>query len=224
MKKMKVRVTFFEEVLGSSSNNPDVYSNFIADKLKDPEKIEEEKLALGYEEPDPDDVMDKMMTVFPRDEEDRPFMWDYQWKGFFKDSCGMLRNVSGSACSKIKAYKKKIDGLIFPQPRKILFLPMDGKKYVDIGKCERPLRASTAQGERIALANSETVPKGTKAEFSILIMNDDLVKMVKECLDYGCLHGFSQWRNSGKGRFTWECLGVEDANVKDIASLKGEEE
>ena len=224
MKKMKVRVTFFEEVLGSSSNNPDVYSNFIADKLKDPEKIEEEKLALGYEEPDPEDVIEKIMTVFPHDDEDRPFMWDYQWKGFFKDSCRMLRYISGTYCSKVTAYKKKIDGLIFPQPRKILFIPGEGKKYVDIGKCERPLRGQTAQGERIALAYSETVPAGTKCEFTILIMDDKLENMVKECMDYGRLHGFSQWRNSGKGRFTWEILEEEKYDPREVASMKGEEE
>ena len=27
-----------------------------------------------------------------------------------------------------------------------------------------------------------------------------------ECLDYGKLRGLSQWRNSGKGRFTYEVL------------------
>lgn len=27
---------------------------------------------------------------------------------------------------------------------------------------------------------------------------------VREWLDYGMLRGLGQWRNSGKGRFTWE--------------------
>ena len=30
---------------------------------------------------------------------------------------------------------------------------------------------------------------------------------VREWLDYGQLRGLGQWRNSGKGRFTWEELG-----------------
>ena len=51
------------------------------------------------------------MTIFPRDN-GVPIYWDYQIKGFFKDACGMLRKVTGSKSSKIKAYKKEIDGLI----------------------------------------------------------------------------------------------------------------
>jgi hypothetical protein len=27
---------------------------------------------------------------------------------------------------------------------------------------------------------------------------------VRECLDYGTKRGLGQWRNSGKGRYTWE--------------------
>lgn len=32
------------------------------------------------------------------------------------------------------------------------------------------------------------------------------VKLIKEWLDYGELRGFSQWRNSGKGRYVWDEL------------------
>ena len=31
-------------------------------------------------------------------------------------------------------------------------------------------------------------------------------KLVREWLDFGCFNGLGQWRNSGKGRFTWEEL------------------
>ena len=70
-----------------------------------------------------------------------------------------------------------------------------------IGECQRPLRASTAQGERIALAHSETVPAGTTQEFDVAILKDDLVPVVLEWFAYGEFHGTGQWRNSGKGRF-----------------------
>lgn len=29
-------------------------------------------------------------------------------------------------------------------------------------------------------------------------------EVLEEVLDYGALKGFGQWRNSGRGRFTWE--------------------
>ena len=196
MKELKVKLTFIEEVLGTASNNPEIHSEFIASKAPDALSREEEVAAIGA-----DAVEEKSITVFPRLEDGTPFAWDYQIKGFFKDSCGMLRNVSKTESSKIKAYKKYIDGLVFVKERKIPF-----ENYGTIGECQRPLRGQTAQGERIALAHSETVQAGSELTFTIQILKDDLEKAIREWLDYGALRGMFQWRNSGKGRFTWEEL------------------
>jgi hypothetical protein len=78
-----------------------------------------------------------------------------------------------------------------------------------VGRCERPLRAQTAQGERVALASSETVPAGCTLEFTVIALREDLLDYVEEWLDYGGLRGFGQWRNSGKGCFTWELVAAE---------------
>ena len=110
----------------------------------------------------------------------------------------MLRKVKGTKSSKIKAYKKEIDGLIFIKER---YIPYEFEG--EVGTCQRPLRAQTMQGERVSLANSETVPAGTTIEFTVQCMADHM-DAVREWLDYGALRGFGQWRNSGKGRFTWE--------------------
>ena len=140
------------------------------------------------------------MTVFPRTEDGRPFVYDYQIKGMFKDACAMLgRLKNGNESSKLKAYKKVIDGLIFPSPREIPF-QFDG----EIGLCQRPLRAQTAQGERVALAISEEIPKGATIEFDIKVLDKAYIPAIKEWLDYGALRGLGQWRNSGKGRYEWE--------------------
>lgn len=195
-KELKVRITFTEEVLGTASNNPEIHSEFIASKAPDALSRDEEVEALGAEA-----VIEKGMTVFPRDENGNPIFWDYQIKGFFKDSCGALRKVSGSKCSKVKAYKKEIDGLLFVYPRQI---PI--QKSGRVGSCERPLRAQTAQGERIALANSETVPAGSYIDVTIECLTNDMYELAKECLDYGKRRGIGQWRNSGKGRFTYELI------------------
>ena len=194
MKELKVRLTFIEDILGTASADPEVHSTFIASKAPDAPTREEEVAAIGVEE-----VIEKSMTVFPRDENGKPFLYDYQIKGFFKNSCGCLRKVSGSESSKIKAYKKEIDGLIFVKERKIPFT-----NYDHIGNCQRPLRASTAQGERVALANSECIPAGAQVEFTIQCLHDGHLKAVREWLDYGELNGIGQWHNSGKGRFKWE--------------------
>lgn len=194
MKTINVRLTFIEPILGTSPKNESVYRDFIGSKAPDAASVEDEVAALGA-----DAVAEKGMTVFPRMDDGTPFLYDYQIKGFFKDTCGGLRKVKGTESSKIKAFKKEIDRLIFPAPRCIPF-----KDYGEIGKCERPLRAQTMQGERISLACSEQINAGASVEFSITMFDDAQESAVREWLDYGVFSGIGQWRNSGMGRFKWE--------------------
>lgn len=199
MKEIKVRVRFIEELLGTAVNDTEVYRNYIASKSPDAMTIEEEVASVGV-----DEYAEKQMTVFPRTEDGKPFLYDYQWKGYFKETCSFLKKVSGTASSKIKAFKKQIDGLIFIKERKTI-INVEG----EIKLCQRPLRAQTAQGERVSLACSETIPAGSTNEFTIVLMVDSDETLVKEWLDYGFYHGTGQWRNSGKGRFVWEELDDE---------------
>jgi hypothetical protein len=215
----KVRLTFTEELLGTANADPEVHAKFVSSKGPDAKTLKEEIEALGENA-----VVEKTMTVFARDKEGNPALWNYQIKGFFKDACGMLARAKGSKSGALTAYKKIIDGLVFVFPRGLsLILPKDGEigldtvltvdgKKVEIGHCQRPLRAQTAQGERIALAHSETVPIGTTVEFEIRAMElaasskVTIDECIKEWLDYGVLRGLGQWRNSGKGSYTWEKL------------------
>ena len=205
-KIIKVKITFLEPVLGTWPSNQNIAREFIASKSPDAATIEDEVATLGA-----DAVADKGMTVFPRNEKGEPVLYDYQIKGFFKDSCGMLARIGGKTetgkkravneSGKLTAYKKIIDGLIFPQPRMIP-IHVNGA----MGECQRPLRAQTAQGERVSLANSEEIPAGSTCEFEILLMDESLENAVLEWLDYGVLRGLGQWRNSGKGRFTFDII------------------
>ena len=196
MKEVTVKITLLEEMLGTASGNPAVHEEFIASKAPDAKSLEEEVAAIGVEE-----MVDKTMTVFARNVDGNPILWDYQIKGMFKDACGMLRKVTGTESSKLKAYKKEIDGLIFVYPRQI---PI--KLAGEMGNCQRPLRAQTAQGERVALANSETVPAGSTMELKIECLVDNDMDAVMEWLKYGEKRGLGQWRNSSKGRFEFEVI------------------
>ncbi len=203
MLKLDVRLTLTEEALGTSSSSKELHKEYIASKAPDAKSTEEEVAALGV-----DAVDEKGRTVFPRmavgDDDDVPFVYDYQLKGFFKDAAKMLKKVSGSECSKVRAYKQAIDGLIFIDQRKIPWMAEDGTPAHVGPTCERPLRASTPMGERVAISSSETVPAGSHLDFGIILLDKTLLPMVKECLTYGRLRGLCQWRNSGKGTFTWE--------------------
>lgn len=202
----RIRITFIEQVLGTASGNPELHREYIASKSPDPETIEDEVAALGV-----DGVEKKDMTIFPRTEDGKPFIYDYQIKGFLKNACKAMREVKDSESAKLKAYKTKIDNLVFIDAskdgdlpdRRIIFENPEGKK-VEIGNLQRPLRAQTMQGERICLANSETIPAGTQIEFTLILYTKAVADCADEWLNYGRLNGIGQWHNSGCGRFIWE--------------------
>ncbi len=204
MKAIKVKLTFTENVLGTASGDPEIHENFIASKAPDAKSREEEVEAIGV-----DGEIEKSKTVFPKDDDGNPFIYDYQLKGFFKDAQKALNRIgkwkdekTGKETNlKLTAYKDKIDALVFVRERKVPFILPDNSEISD---CQRPLRAETAQGPRVALANSESLPSGTTIEFTLETLDNETMAYMIHCLNYGKMRGIGQWRNSGKGRFTWE--------------------
>lgn len=194
MKCFKVEAEFTEECLGTNSNNPEIHGEYIAGLGPDAKSKAEEIEAIGVE-----NVVEKSMTVFPRNSDGKPIMWNYMLKGFLKAACSALVRVPDTLAFKNKtAWNKVLTDLVFIKPRQIVFqLPECGM----IGNLQRPLRGQTAQGERIALANSETIPAGTKFKFEICLLDEKLLPRIEELLEYGQLKGLGQWRNSGKGTF-----------------------
>lgn len=203
MKQLKVTIEFITDVLGSSPSSDTVYRDYVESKSPYKNTTSEEIFLTSV-----DEVTDKGMTIFPKDKDGRPFFWGYQIRGFFKSACGFLRRCKdesfAKASCKMTAYKKVIDGCIFVEPRQI-FIDLRGGK---IGNCQRPLRAQTAQGERVALANSESIPAGSRITFTVTVMSDAYEKAVREWLAYGRYTGLGQWRNGGHGRF--KVLSVEE--------------
>jgi hypothetical protein len=216
---MKIRLTLTEEVLGSSPNKEDIYREFIASKAPDAATIEDEVAAIGV-----DSVMDGKKTVFPRNDDGIPCLYDYQVRGFFKEAFAALAKAGkagyqgGQHCAGLKAYKKSVDQLLFVTPRMI---PYQFESQ-EVGACVRPLRAETMQGTRVALASSETVPTGAFVEFETIELLPELEDCIKEALEYGRFHGLGQWRNSGKGAFTYEILEENNIEwVKKAPAKKG---
>ena len=212
METMRVRITFIEDILGTASGNPALHSEYIASKAPDAETREQEVAAVGAEI-----VTEKTMTVFPRNEKGQEILWPYQIKGFFKSAQGTLNKTVSAEGRKafpyLASYKSIIDNLVFCKATQdgwdqrgtgiVIHWPEGVEEAYD---CERPLRAETAQGPRVALAHSEVGPAGSWIEVDILVRRNDLMKNVWEWLDGGIFYGIGQWRNSGKGRFVWEEL------------------
>lgn len=232
MMKKHIRMTFTEEVLGTCSNNPELHDEFIASKAPDAMTREQEVAAIGV-----GDTIEKGMTVFPRNSDGVPILWGYQIEGFLKEA---LKNIKkhwpNSECAKVKANKQTIDNAIFVYYEAIPYIEIQSKEKTDrigvpyqkdgvfydtaipvamhggvVGDCQRPLRAETAQGPRVALAHSESLPAGSQIEFwvsiaPILGKGIDAKEVLHEVLDYAQLKGIGQWRNSGKGRAVWEYI------------------
>ena len=193
-------VIFTEQVLGTKPASAGVFADYVASKHP-------EGVAQRDELEHADKVEETGTTVFHRDADGCPALYDYQIKGFFKDACGGLRRVDGTASSTLKAYKSVIDSCVFVGPRLLrLIMP----KGAEVGICERPLRCETMQGPRVALARSESVPAGTMMEFEVGAPQDSLQGVITEWLAYGRMRGIGQWRNSGCGRFTVKVGEVTD--------------
>lgn len=202
METRRIRIELIDDMLGTNPGNEEIHEKFIASKAPDAETRAEELEHLSK-----DEMIKNEMTIFYRDADGTPQMPCYHMYGFFKSACGFLKRVSDTKSYSIKAYKKIIDGLIKVYEdskdltNRYITLHMDGMK---VGNCQRPLRAQTMQGERVALANSETVPAGSWMEFDIVCFDKKLWPAIEEWLDYGKFNGLGQWRSSGKGAFIWE--------------------
>jgi len=130
----------------------------------------------------------------------KPVYFDYQIKGFLKDA-----GLAFNGLSNVKNLRSKIDNYVFIEPR-MIFLNFEGS----IQYCDRPLRAMTAQGPRVSLARSEELPPDTWFECQIKTYDNGPIteNILRQLLSYGEDKGMGQWRNGGRGRFTFELTKV----------------
>lgn len=192
--EMKVRIKFTQPILGSMPADEELYTKFIASKAPAEWLVDEEVENI------PEVDYDKGVTVFPQDKQGI-FLYNYHIKGFFKHAGNVLKDQL-----KIKNLRSKLDDYLFILERKI-YLIRDGKIIQEEDRIlERPLRAKTMQGERVALASSEVIDPPAEAIFTVQLLEHKEVKMdtIKELLDYGRFMGIGQWRNASFGSFEWE--------------------
>lgn len=241
MTYMHVEIEWLEKALGTSPNNKELLAEYIASNAPDALSKEQEVEALGE-----DNVFAKGVNIYPKGQfsydtkHDRfidgldkhlgieptadcvtvdriPYYYNYQIRGAFKDSCGLLaRADKDTESGKLKAYKKVIDGGIFVFPRRIginvpeTYLDDDGVTILNsfdengnLPILQRPIRTSGPSGERVAIAASEQIPAGSTMKFTIGMTSEKFKPAVIEWLNYFSVHGISGWRNSGMGICRW---------------------
>jgi hypothetical protein len=189
--KYHVKVTFITPVLGAQPTR-DVASEYIASKVEETAgQLPDDEWASLPES------LEKGTTVFHKFSNGQPLFFDYQFKGFLKEAGRLFNGLRG-----VRALRSKIDNMVFVEPRQIaIHLPEGGM----IDYLERPLRAETAQGPRVALARSEKLPEGTWFECDLQVYDGPITdEILRDLLTYGADKGLGQWRNGGYGRFTFE--------------------
>lgn len=152
------------------------------------------------------EIDSKATTVFYRDDKTgRPLILNHMIYGFLKAAAEAICRTKPREKGQInisQAYTHSIiNQHVKVEPRRLVFdMPLAA------GYLERPLRAKTAQGDRIALTRSEIVPEGAKLQFTIMILkNSPLTKeALVELLNYGTMRGLGQWRSADYGSFTYE--------------------
>jgi hypothetical protein len=193
--KYNVEIAFTEPLLASSPEDPKVYEQFIASRKRtEAEERGEEVDTL------PAEIVEKVgSSVFHRDATGL-FLYDYKLRGFFKEAAAAVTGKGG-----ITGYKSKIDKWVFVTPRR-LYLQYNGAVITKAdGTAQRPVRAMTAQGPRIALKKSEFINPGTHFSAEILVLplgeKEITEQRIREWLEYGKLTGIGEWRTGSYGRF-----------------------
>ena len=191
---MKIKFTLLTSMLGTLPSDQEVFKTYVASKA--PEESGEESLAT------PEEVEKKGTTIFHRNDQGELILRDYLIKGALKARADAIRARKGKGKDEKGNWgsiRGKIDEDVHVYPEMISL----GITEPD-GMYERPLRAMTAQGPRVSLANSETVNAGRSWECEILLRPGRITeKMLIEILDELQYVGFGQWRNAGHGRTSY---------------------
>lgn len=199
------KLTGITPLLGSQPANPDVRTAYIESKAPDPTAAtEEENQLLARSQLD-----EKTLTVFLRDtdNDDAILLLDYVVLGYLKSAIDMLKAQNG-----VLAAGGKVDKYVFAAPRK-LYITRDGEKiYDEDAVLERPLRARTMQGDRVALTASEQIMDPWEITVELTLLPNGGTKsskaitweVIEQALSLGRMKGLGQWRNGGYGRFLCE--------------------
>jgi hypothetical protein len=184
--KYKCKIRLLEDLLGTTPKQKDVYAAFIASKAADIKAAEEEVETV----PDLDEIEARGWTGFHRDEQGS-FLYEYTLRGFLKEAARTLKQFGV-----MKQLRDKYERYVFVEPRKIR-LPEPS------GVLERPLRAMTAQGPRVALIRSDYIKAGTELDFIIKVLAPGGITegCLRTVLSYGQHIGLGCWRTGGYGTF-----------------------
>lgn len=211
--RFKVDIVLVEDLLGTVPVARDLYTKFLAGKTAEKleamrkkgvpmasgEPVTDEAIATAVaEETDTvQDMEERGWTSFHKDQ-DGIFIYDYAVKGFLCESARTLKEGADDEGENVKQLADKFKRYCFVQPRRIRLVE-------PAGTLERPLRAQTAKGPRVALVRSDYIAAGTEFSFELTLLKGGGISLatLKDVLQYGFFMGLGQWRSGGYGRFNY---------------------
>jgi hypothetical protein len=191
IKQYHLKITFITPVLGAQPQR-DIAKDHLGKRFEEGGgQLPDDELATLDEE------LERGTTAFHKLPDGQPIFYDYQLKGFIKEAGRIFNGLRG-----VKGLKSKLNNFLFVTPRQIPLVMPDGAV---IEYLERPLRAETMRGPRVAIARSEMLPAGTWFECRLEVYDGPITKdIIVDLLSYGTRQGLGQWRNGGWGKFEFE--------------------
>jgi hypothetical protein len=165
----------------------------------------------------PAEEMEGKTTVFHK-VDGKPVIFNYQIKGFIKESANCLKDQIKLTWPQARATQG-----IFILPRTIALKRPDGKYITaaEITKYERSLRAMTMQGPRVSIAVSEWIKPPIMFEVELHLIGDKLDEdTISMILDYGQYCGLGQFRSGGFGSFSYELTPLQDEKPSPSNKVK----
>ena len=220
-----------DPMLGTAPSDPAVYTEFIASrKAKDlklsPEGAAAMTASVAAEEVAllpviPEELDSKGITVF-RKNETGLLLLPYMVRGFLKEAA--------LAVTKSYGVKSDIDTWVHVVEPHIQLMRNGNPIEKADGLLERPLRAMTMQGPRVALSCSERVDAPCDFTYHIYLLpmaekkksNPVTLDLINSWLEFGIFSGFGQWRSGGYGRFAGKAFesGSVDISINDDLTVE----
>lgn len=203
------RWTGISPILGSQPADPEIRKTYVEDKIRKAEDRQERGDEAENLDPTQEQI-DRKATIFGcRAEDGALILWDYQVKGTLKAEIDVLQKQLG-----IVQGNSKFTKFLHVYPRNIPLVGGDGEVITQPQPqmFERPLRAMTMQGPRVALSSSQRVECPWSITFRLTLLDNEATpkskaitwEAIETCMDYGEFSGIGQWHNGGWGMFKWE--------------------
>ena len=146
---------------------------------------------------------ERHLTVFPRDENGNPILYNYQ-------ILGVLKETAKDFFKHIRGARNIITKYFSVQPRRINLYDENGTIIDEVDDIlERPIRIfnPVIQQYMVSLTASEVIRPPARARFELIVWGEGTLhefteKEIRELLEIaGEQEGLLQWRNGGFGRF-----------------------